>query len=281
MTESAVVTVEERSRAKLSYAMDVIWSLATGIFLVAWLDAMHQNENGRGTGIFDPTFLNAGFCNAPYTQEWCARFDFSMAFLLLFAHSKMNERPHFQNIFYLFTHGYAHWKISNSEIDPKESIKTFEEVFLLAMILGAGPSVMYQTMTKAGKPKNWSLAIAILTQILLVSLFVAKLQRGIYALSYINVSITLCKCWSRLLIVGYTTDSDIRARISLFGAYYYSNLASTTLIVFTMWVEPTCCSSWYARAGGHFWFDVSLFVAMLVAIVNEKTEREPDPKALA
>jgi hypothetical protein len=263
--------------------MDIIWSLATGIFLVAWLNAMHQNETGRGTGVFDPQFLDAGFCNAPvwHTQEWCARFDFTMAFLLIF-YSKINdEEPHYPSIAFLFIHGWAHFKVSNAEIDPEENIHTFQDVFILAMILGAGPFVMHQTMTKAGKPKNSSLAIAILTQILLVSLFVAKVQRGIYSLSYINVSISLCTFWSRLLVVGYTTDSDIRARISLFGVYYYSNLASTTLIVFTMWVEPTCCSSWYARAGGHFWFDVSLFVAMLVAIVNEKTEREPDPKALA
>jgi hypothetical protein len=203
-----------------------------------------------------------------------------MASLLLFVW-KINETPHFQSIGYLAVHGYGHWMVAKGENDPTERIHTFQDIFILAIILGAGPSAMHQTMTKAGKPKNWSLAIAILTQILLVLLFVAKLQRGIYALSYINVSITLCTFWSRLLVVGYTTDSDIRARISLFGAYYYWNLVSTTLIVFTMWVEPTCCSSWYARAGGHFWFDVSLFFAMLVAIGNEKTEREQASKALA
>ena len=51
MIESTV-TSEERSRAKLSFAMDIIWSLATGIFLVAWLDAMDQNETGKGTYVF-------------------------------------------------------------------------------------------------------------------------------------------------------------------------------------------------------------------------------------
>jgi hypothetical protein len=203
-----------------------------------------------------------------------------MAFLLLFVW-KINENPHFQSIGYLAVHGYGHWMVSKGEIDPTERVHTFQDVFILAIILGAGPVAMHQTMTKAEKPKNWSLAIAILTQIILVWLFVAKLQRGIYALPYINVTITLCTFWSRLLVVGYTTDSDIRARISLFGAYFYSNIVSTTLIVFTMWVEPTCCSSWYARAGGHFWFDVSLFLVMLVAIGNEKMEREQPPKALA
>ena len=55
MTDSNV-TSEERSRAKLSYAMDIIWSLSTGLFLVAWLDAMDQNETGRGTYVFHCVF---------------------------------------------------------------------------------------------------------------------------------------------------------------------------------------------------------------------------------
>jgi hypothetical protein len=80
-------------------------------------------------------------------------------------------------IFKALAYGYGHWMVSNGEIDPTERIHTFQDVIIIAMILGAGPSAMHQTMNKAGQPTNWSLAISILTQILLVFLFVVKLQK--------------------------------------------------------------------------------------------------------
>ena len=270
-TIASQVTIDDRHKAKVSYYVEVVMFVAYGLFLTAWLHAAHQYESGTGTGIFDKQYLAEGFCNSPTwaTQHWCGVFDITMALFLIHLWGKTAD---FGSIAYLAVHGYAHWSISTGRIDPRENTTGLEKIANLAIIIGMGPLEIYQNMITAGKGHLTSVVLAVAVEIFLVALFVLKIQRGIYALTYINVAISLCGLFSKLLLLGHTTDQHIKARADRAGKFHYQLHAASILLTAIVWIEPTCCSSLFAKVGGHFWFDVILFLNMFVAMLNMRAK---------
>ena len=86
----------------------------------------------------------------------------------------------------------------------------------------------------------------------------------------VNVVISVEIFASQLFCIGYTDDRDVRSRLQLYGTglTFVAFVFTTTIMITVVWIEPTMCTKWFANAGGHIWFDISLFTVMLVAVMN-------------
>jgi hypothetical protein len=140
-------------------------------------------------------------------------------------------------------------------------------IITLTIILSlVGPLAIYSTMTKTGKSKSMSDVVTVFTLIFMFVLFVAPYARKgiVYALSYINITINLYIAVPRVSMMGCTTVNDVQTRSAHFIDKYlflfiFTNLFLDLVLLLT---ELTCCSWWFPRIGGHyFWFDVALFLS--------------------
>jgi hypothetical protein len=264
------ITPKDRRKAELTYTVEVVNGVCTLFFLVAWLHAMYENEHDLGTGIFDPLYLKDGFCNAPEwpTQMWSAYFDFSMAALMAIF---IIGKEKWGITAYLAVHGNAHLQIHRGEIDATANISP-KDTISLAIILAMGSLAIYTSMARTKRySKETTIGLSAFSLGFMVWLFVAHIQRGIYALTYINIAITLCTVISKLWFMGCTTDQDVLVRSSsVHDKYLYPQICSAFFLTFIMLSEPIGCSRWFASIGGHFWFDVSLFFFMAVELLNAR-----------
>lgn len=269
--ESDPTKPEAARMAKLTWQMDVVWTAATLLFLVSWILSIYNV-----VPIFEAGFLEAGFCNSPSwaTQEYCLIFDWAAAvFTLLYAQEAGWEMNGFLGgaLVYYIVHGAAHGMVWAGMIDPTDKIHLPSEYIALACILAVGPYEFYRTMLlQKTYPlvQQYAKQIALLMECVLVATYVFGIQKGVYALLYINTTIFLCAYSSRLLFLGYQTPSDIEARLKGVGPYVSLYIFAVSLVMTVMWIEPTMCSHGFAAAGGHVWFDASLGVLTTVGLLN-------------
>ena len=59
-------------------------------------------------------------------------------------------------------------------------------------------------------------------------------------------------------------DQVSRVRVDRLPLFYW-RLLTLSLVIVVVWAEPIFCDSWFARWGGHVWFDVALLLEALVA----------------
>jgi hypothetical protein len=265
-----VITPKDRRKAELTYTVEVVIGIGAVFFLAAWLHAMYEVKHDLGTGIFDPLYLKNGFCNAPEwpTQMWSSYFDFSMAALLAIL---IEGKEKWGVITYLLVHGNAHLQVHQGGMDVTENMSP-KDIITLTIVLAMGSLTLYTSMARSKRySKETTIGMSVFSLGFMVWLFVAHIQKGVYALTYINIAITLCSVISRLWFIGYTTDQDVQVRSSsVHDKYLYPQICSSFFLTFIMLSEPIACSWWFASIGGHFWFDVSLFLTMAVVLLNDR-----------
>jgi hypothetical protein len=270
--------VTDSTKAKISFYMDLIWTVANLAFALVWLKPELFPAN-----TFNKSFLDNGFClnptNAPLsnpTQKNCAVFDWTMAFVTLLIglvcklSFKDNAAVWGNAVAYPLAHGAAHFAMFMNWIKTTGEISKPIEVIALAAILSMGPIGAYTNMNLKQKPESEKLRLGIFVGIwaLMVLIFVKVIKKAVFALLYINVSINLCLMGSRLVLFGYKDKVDIDQRMKIFGPLFFPMLAAISLVIVVMWIEPTMCSAWFSKAGGHVWFDVALILMGLTGFFN-------------
>jgi hypothetical protein len=229
---------------------------------------MYEDKHDLGTGIFDPLYLKNGFCNAPEwpTQMWSGYFDFSMAALVAIL---IEGKEKWGLIAYLVVHGNAHLQIHRGEMDVTENMSP-KDIITLTIVLAMGSFWIYTSMARTKRySKEMAIGLSVFSLGFMVWVFAACFQKSVYGLTYINIAITLCFVISRLWFMGCTTDQDVQVRSrSVHDKYLYPQICSLFFLTFIMLSEPIACSWWFASIGGHFWFDVSLFLYMAVGLLN-------------
>jgi hypothetical protein len=209
----------------------------------------------------------------------CCVFDIAMAVLvtIMFYKGLLPKNEVSKGlIIYLIVHGFLHGLIGQGLIDPRDKVDSLFKVTALASILMLGPTSLFRTMVAAAdKPlvsnRKIAICMAALLEVILVFIFVYFLRDGVYVLSYINTSVLLCDMCPRVLLIG---PDKVEARLKLFGPHYFATVFSTAFVIIVAWLEPTNCFTrngdpgWFSLVGGHFWFDVALFLASLVGALN-------------
>jgi hypothetical protein len=270
----------DTEKAKQSYYADILWTLLNFAFLGVWLYQIINNENDEGkVTIFDSQFMENGFCNLPSlsgggvtgfkspTQIACFVFDSAMAAAVIYYIWKVPIARGMAG--YLVVHGLAHGLIYMGKIDPTMDLDTMWETVILAAILSMGALGVYQTMIDVGKNRAVALIVSGFVDLLFTSLFKVYLKKGVYVLTYVNIVINLCVSMPRVLLVP-PTKVDSRLRAFLGPYYFYEYIFFITLMNAVIWIEPLFCSEWFAKIGGHVWFDISLFVVMFLGILYAK-----------
>ena len=78
----------------------------------------------------------------------------------------------------------------------------------------------------------------------------------------------------KLVFVGYTSDQDVKLRSNDYGGLW--RMLSRLLVMIVLICEPFFCDTLFAKIGGHFWFDLSLALDVLTAVMMEGTERRSE-----
>lgn len=79
----------------------------------------------------------------------------------------------------------------------------------------------------------------------------------------VNIAINICIFLPRVILVGPFNEE----RASMYGPFFVATLASITLMMGVIFVEPVFCS-WLYHYGGHLVFDISLVIVLVVAALN-------------
>jgi len=256
--------MDRLSKARVSRAADFIATAAVVVLLYAWISDRRYN-----TGFLSPSFYATGFCNSPTqnTQELCWQFDAAagIVFLLL---SLKKGRKCLSLTAYCWAHGYGHYLMETGQPPPEI---TMAGGLTMAAILAIGPAKGMGTAVAAGIDKATAARVAVLMEVLLVLVYVlglGKTQAGRnHGLLYINITITFCVSLPRLLFVGTSEESELVLRSDL--PYFWGKMATKLGVAITVVIEPLFCDSVLAAIGGHFLFDVALFLDSLMDALNE------------
>eukprot|EP00984_Skeletonema_dohrnii_P006540 scaffold2349_cov74-Skeletonema_dohrnii-CCMP3373.AAC.4 len=254
--------------------------------------------------LLSKSFLENGFCLAPHlfdnTHFSCASFDFLCAFVCILAifvgnvipdnnRSNNNEKQKKSMILpgsaiYFLAHSYGHYTFSTVtsgngnetqfSIGETETISTntIKDTIILAFILSIGPLEAASTLIKSNKlspPNAYIMAAAMLST--LVGIYHTFLQSNpSYALLYINISIILSISLPKLLFVGCTSQQDVMLRSN---EVILPKIMSGLFVMAVIVCEPFFCDVFFARIGGHFLFDFSLALDVVMAVVLEGSKR--------
>ena len=254
--------------------------------------------------LLSKSFLENGFCLAPHlfdnTHFSCASFDFLCAFVCILAifvgnvipdnRSNNDEKQKKKSMIlpgsaiYFLAHSYGHYTFSSVysgngneqqfPISETETISTntIKDTIILAFILSIGPLEAASTLIKSNKlspPNAYIMAAAMLST--LVGIYHTFLQSNpSYALLYINISIILSMSLPKLLFVGCTSQQDVILRSN---EVILPKLMSGLFVMAVIVCEPFFCDVFFARIGGHFLFDFSLALDVVMAVVMEGSKR--------
>mmetsp|Transcript_7132 Transcript_7132/g.17457 ORF Transcript_7132/g.17457 Transcript_7132/m.17457 type:complete len:390 (-) Transcript_7132:46-1215(-) len=263
-----------------------------------------HNENKY----FSPYFIEHGFCNSTpdhfHTQRNCAYLDWTVSILsLTFISMKRRHRNHHptnilqmlgHGVVYPFVHGTAHWMVSKGWIDPQQEINQLTQIMFLAAILAIGPAAVVSELRFKNQHNPIILGtIFVVLDGSLVWFFIRHIKSGVMVLLYINVVTNLILFCTRIILFNpFTSPTSSTAddkkdaqkaveyRNAFFGPkYFYQSLMTMILMVVVMLIEPTQCGSnyppmmgWFAKLGGHWWFDVSLSFISSVYLLNALSE---------
>lgn len=255
--------MDRLSKAQVSRAMDFTATAAVGVLLCAWI-----SDRRYTTGFLSPSFYAVGFCNSPTqnTQELCSQFDAAagFVFLVLLALKKGPPAKCLSLTAYCWAHGYGHYLMETGQPPPEISMAGG---LTMAAILAIGPAKGMGTAVAAGIDKATAARGAVLMEVLLVLGYVLGLGKTHHGLLYINITITFCVSLPRLLFVGTTEESELVLRSDL--PYFWGKMATKLGVAITVVIEPLFCDSVLAAIGGHFLFDVALFLDSLMDALNE------------
>ena len=253
---------------------------------------------------FSPYFLEHGFCDSTpdhfHTQRNCAYLDwtvsiFSLTLIILMVKRRRHHHQYDTNllqmlghgVLYPFVHGTAHWMVSKGWIDPQQQIQHPNQMLFLAAILAVGPATVVSELQFKSLHNPIILAtIFVVLDGFLVWFFVHQIKSGVMVLLYINVVTNLLLFCTRIVLFNpFTSDKSssqkaIEYRNDFFGPkYFYQSLVTMILMVVVMLIEPTQCGSnyppmmgWFAKIGGHWWFDVTLSLISSVYLLNALSE---------
>ena len=250
--------------------------------------------------LLSKSFLENGFCLAPHlfdnTHFSCASFDFlcaSVCILAIFVGNVIPDDKSTNNddngtkkqkkksmilpgsAIYFLAHSYGHYTFGSvNSGNGNETIKTntMKDTIILAFILSIGPLEAASTLIKSNKlspPNAYIMAAAMLST--LVGIYHTFLQSNpSYALLYINISIILSMSLPKLLFVGCTSQQDVILRSN---EVILPKLMSGLFVMAVIVCEPFFCDVFFARIGGHFLFDFSLALDVVMAVVMEGSKR--------
>lgn len=273
------ITTEERRRAKTSYFLDCIGLISAVLFTGVFVNAVSEFRGGTGTGYFDPKFVEEGFCNHPElpTMQHCAFFDWAMAAFLLFFGYR-SPQPDYAAIGYMIGHGQGHWEAHINPLAENPEISKPIDILLLSIIIGfAGCNFIFLVLSQN---KGWGKTTsALFAGSLLASMcyiYAVHIQYKVFSLTFINMSILLMLNIGRAFFLGYESDEDIKFRSKMMGlksrSTFISCYAAEFLIMAITWLEPLTCSAFFSHIGGHFWFDVALFIQVCLGMKNNHAE---------
>ena len=166
---------------------------------------------------------------------------------------------------YLLSHGYGHYHAAKPEYLEKEA--DLHDTLILAALLSIGPFSNASWV----KNKTWLYAGAAVAVASLCAIYALYLRKARFVLLYINISILLSRYFPMVLWVGTTEPEHIAVRVDA-HPWFYAKMLSRMFILTMVVVEPFGCDSFFARLGGHFWFDLSLLVDVIVDLVNVAEE---------
>ena len=73
----------------------------------------------------------------------------------------------------------------------------------------------------------------------------------------------------------------VKFRQDTFGPKFGQSMVALAFMMIVMWVEPTLCGmkypptpGWFAKVGGHIWFDVSLFFLAWTSLQNALADKD-------
>merc|ERR1719183_3495933 len=124
------------------------------------------------------------------------------------------------------------------------------ETFVLAIILSIGPIRATSNLIQAQKISTTTANILSVTgTVIMVAIYQFYIQRRIYTLLYINVSILLTSSLPGILWIGYTSQNDIAARSSRHNdnTYKWFKLGASLLVIVAVFSEPFFCDSFIAN----------------------------------
>ena len=290
MGSSSSISNNEK-KTKVSYYAEVIFSLATLVYMAAWLRAL-ASSRGQIAPFFIPSwlplpnfsdkFVKDGFCNGHIlfleTQFACFLFDVAMAVSL--AISNHTSLMSLAIIGYLIVHGVAHQMIHMGLIDPEDEIEGPFKTTVLALIVMMGPAFFAFGLIQKKIPTWIALLSAGIAELGTVNLFLEYIKDGVWALTYINIAIFIWVFFPRIFL--YPKDDETRLEI-----YDHSTtgMKLTLITVAVMYVdiffEATLCDYGFDKVGGHVWFDVILFLVMSNVLPLVVESGKPSSPAIA
>lgn len=250
-----------KDKALFTWILDVLTVSSVLVLLAAWIADL---QNGEPTHL-SPSFFETGFCNSPTTntQIQCSIFDGIGGLLFIgiaLFHSDIRASA-FGMASYLFSHGYGHYSVTLKGPLIYEDVP-LKDVMVLAVILSIGPLHGATVLHKAGRFPNskWAIHLgATLAVVALVLVFKMFIRQANFVLLYINISIILTMHMPLMIFVGYTTEADVAHRVDT-HPWYFAKCFTRLFILCMVMIEPFFCDAFTARIGGHFLFDVSLFL---------------------
>jgi hypothetical protein len=180
---------------------------------------------------------------------------------------------------YFFAHSYGHYDASVSLMEEGAAalqidIMDVQSVLVLGAILSIGPMTSAAELIRVGKVrKNVGYGWAVLGLAAGVAVYAVYIRRPCYALLYINVFIILAMSLPRAVLVGCTTEEDVRIRAEKFK---WANVLAGLIVLAVVLCEPFFCDEFTKYIGGHAAFDVVLAVDMLIGVLSSDEDKSHD-----
>jgi len=281
------MSAKEGMKGSIIYSFNVAAAIATIVYTLAWVSALNEKDGRERLPIpylpkFSEAFVADGFCNGytpvtkTATQHACFVLDLALAALLTWSivnifKKKWTSTFNLLMCGYLLIHGIAHQLIHTGVINTSD--KTNDSpwtILLLAVMVCFGPIIFALFLLEKKIPKIMAISVAIIAEFLTVMLYLKYIQYGIWALTYINISIFF---WT-FLPLAFLFSKDDPQLLTIYGSSWQWSLLTLTLMYIEIFSEATLCIEGADNFGGHVWFDVFLFLVMLVVFIDDAKKKE-------
>ena len=257
--------LSKANQAYISWCRDALSCIAVLILLGCWLIDIDSTQ----PIYISKSFVANGFCLSPLfnnTHLICAEFDFVCGIFCLMA-IMMGKARAMGAAAYFFAHGFGHYSLAVEENMEERDIN-LQDTLVLAAILSIGPlSITSQLVDAKKMNRQTANVMATLMLCILVGVYTIYIRRPSYALLYINISIMISQSFPKTIMIGFKSKDDIEYRSS---RLYWLKMSAEVLVLAVILCEPFFCDQFVAKIGGHFVFDLSLALDVLVDLTNSR-----------
>lgn len=268
-------------KATITYYLEIFFGVITVVYLASLISAVSERRGEEPPNIiswlavsFSEEFTKDGFCNGEIlgvaTQLACFIFDAAMAAAILIGLANISKDElkisilhNLGHAAFLVFHGVVHLLVHLGilDTDAKTSDKWITILAIFVMV-GLGPLFLFVILRPKFEQAKWvPVVAAIVLEVILVYAYLAYIDYGIWALTYINISAFI----GIFPLRPFLYKKDDISRIELYDRGNFAlGLFSLAFMFAVIILEATLCDG-FKKIGGHVWFDKSLF---LVGVTN-------------